>query len=189
MAIVFLDSEFTDLLAPELLSLGLVSLDGQELYVELDLESDIGRQRMKSASEFVQYGGVMDQWGRVPGATSTFWEMGRRTGEWLMDIAKAANGRIEVAFDYSADYELMEGAIRDSGMWDQIREVILPVNVNNITGTIHGELAAEECYRELSKRGGRGVGRHHALADAIALRAAYMAVKEIAGRRLTTGLS
>lgn len=51
-------------------------------------------------------------------------------------------------------------------------QVVIPVNVNSITGTIDGELAAEQCFRELGKHGGRGLKRHHALADAMALRAA-----------------
>jgi hypothetical protein len=55
-----------------------------------------------------------------------------------------------------------------------VREVVIPVNVNSITGTIIGELAAEACFREL---GVRGLKRHHALADALALRAAYVSVK------------
>jgi len=178
--IVFLDTEFTDLLAPKLLSIGMVTLDGQEHYVELDLESDVGRRSMKAASEFVRYSGVIDQWGLVTGAKSTLWEMGRRTGEWLLNIAENTNARIEVAYDYSTDYELMEHVIRDAGLWQQVREVILPVNVNGITGTIDGELAAEECFRDLSMRGGRGLARHHALADALALKASYQAVKAIA---------
>lgn len=107
--IVFLDSEFTDLLDPQLLSLGLAIDTGQ---------------------------------------------------------------RIAIAFDYLMDYELLEYAIRDAGLWEQVREVVIPRNVDAITGTITGELAAEECYRSLKTR---GLGRHHALADALALRAAYLA--------------
>jgi hypothetical protein len=42
MAVYFMDSEFSCLLQPELLSLGLVTLDGREHYVELDLSTDIG---------------------------------------------------------------------------------------------------------------------------------------------------
>lgn len=68
-------------------------------------------------------------------------------------------------------------AIRDSSLWSQVREVVFPVNVNAITGTNEGELAAEACFRELGKRGGRGLKRHHALADTLALRAAYLAAK------------
>ena len=175
--LVFLDTEFTDLLNPELLSLGLVTLDGREFYAELDLTSDLGQTRVKASSDFVRYGGVLDMWGLVPGAIGTEWELGRRTGEWLLGLAAEAGTRIEVAFDYSVDYELVEWAVRDAGLWDQVREVVLPVNVNPITSTITGELAAEVCFREL---GQRGLKRHHALADALALRAAYLSVKAVA---------
>ena len=170
--LIFLDTEFTDLLNPELLSLGLVTLDGREHYAELDLTTDAGQARVKASSDFVRYGGVLGFWGLVAGATGTEWEMGRRTGEWLLALAKESDTRIEVAFDYSMDYELMEYVIRDAGLWEQVREVVLPVNVNPITATITGELAAEECFRALGQRGGRGLKRHHALADALALRAA-----------------
>lgn len=177
--LVFLDTEFTDLLNPELLSIGLVTLDGREHYAELDLTTEAGKARVKASSAFVQ-SGVFEMWGLVPGATYTEWEIGRRTGDWLLGLAAESGTKVEVAFDYSMDYELMEYAIRDSGLWDQVREAVLPVNVNPITGTITGELAAEACFRALGRRGGRGLKRHHALADALALRAAYMAVKAAA---------
>jgi hypothetical protein len=174
--IAFLDTEFTDLLHPELLSLGLITLDGRELYVELDLTTDVGQARRKVSSDFVFYG-ILDMWGRVPDAACTELEMGRRTGEWLLQLAEQAGTRVEVAFDYDADFELMEYAIRDSGLWDRVREVVVPVKVGALTGSPEGEIAAEECFRELSRR---GLSRHHALADANALRAAYIAVKAVA---------
>ena len=145
--LVFLDTEFTDLLNPELLSLGLVTLDGREHYAELDLTTDTGKARVKASSDFVRYGGIFDMWGLVQSATCTEWEMGRRTGEWLLALAAQTGTRIEVAFDYSMDYELMEYVIRDAGLWEQVREIVLPVNVNPITGTITGELGAEACFR------------------------------------------
>ena len=172
--LAFLDTEFTDLLHPELLSLGLVTVDGlNEHYVELDLSTDIGKARVKASGELVR-GGVFDRWGLVPGATCTEWEMGRRTGEWLLALAEKSETRVEVAFDYSTDYELMQYAIRDSGLWDRVREVVIPVNVNSITGTIEGELASEASYRATGKR---CLKRHHSLADALALRNAYVQVK------------
>lgn len=178
--LVFLDTEFTDLLSPELLSVGLVALDGREHYGELDLTTETGQARVKASSDFVRYGGVLDMWGLVPGTAGAEWEIGRCAGGWLLGLAAESSTLIEVAFDYSMDYELMEYAIRDAGLWEQVREVVLPVNINAITGTIDGELAAETCFRELGKRSGRRLKRHHALADALALRAAYMAVKAAA---------
>lgn len=174
MATCFLDCEFTDLLHPELLSIGLVELAGAEHYVELDLDTEIGKVRMRAASEFVRWSGVLDQWGLVEGAKAIQWEMGRRTGDWLLQLAKTSGARVEVCYDYDLDFEVMAHALRDSGLWDQVRDVMLPTNINQLTGTIDGELAAEECFRGLAARRLR---RHHALADALALRAAYVAVK------------
>lgn len=175
--ITFLDTEFTDLLAPQLLSIGLVTLDGREHYAELDLATTAGQARVRACSEFVRFGGVLDLWGQVPGAAGTEWEIGRRTGEWLLALASESKARVEIAYDYSTDFELLEYAVRDAGLWDRVRAVVLPVNVAGLTGTIDGELAAEACYVEL---GTRRLRRHHALADALALRAAYVRAKGIA---------
>jgi hypothetical protein len=177
--IAFLDTEFTDLLAPQLLSLGLVTLDGREHYCEIDLEAEVGRARVRASSDFVRYGGVLDLWGLVPGAACTEWEIGQRTGEWLLALAGESGARVEVAFDYSTDFELLEYAIRDAGLWERVRDVVLPVNVASLTGSVEGELATEVCYQEV---GQRGFKRHHALADALALRAAYLRVKDTAVR-------
>lgn len=179
--IVFLDTEFTSLDKPELLSLGLVTLDGREHYVELDLESDTGRARRRASSDFVIYG-VLDFWGLVPGAKATPWEMGRRTGEWLLGLAQETGTRVEVACDYAADFELMADVVRDAGLWDQVRDAVLPVDIGALTGSPEGEMAAEECFRSLYRR---GLGRHHALADALALRAAYAAIKTSALERIS----
>lgn len=178
-AICFLDCEFTDLLSPDLLSLGLVTHHGIEQYVELDMQSDAGKARKKASSDFVKFGGVLDLFGLFPACVCTPWEMGRRAGEWLLSFAESAGTRVEVAFDYAVDYELMEYAIRDCGLWDRVREVVRPVNIGRLTGTIEGELAAEECFRELSKHK-PPLSRHHALADAWALRHSYLAAKRAA---------
>ena len=179
MTLVLLDTEFTDLLDPQLLSLGLVSADGTaEHYVELDLSTDVGKARRKAASDFVRYG-VLDLWGRLPGAQATEAEMGRRTAEWLLARAAEAGTRVEVGFDYSTDYELMEDVIREASLWEQVREFVRPVNVGVITGTIDGELAAE---RGLDAMRQRGLGQHHALADAHSLAAAYRMAKDSALR-------
>jgi len=179
MSIVFLDTEFTDLIHPELLSLGLVTLDGREHYVELDLSTEVRQARKRASSDFVRYDGVLDLWGLVPGAACDYPEMGRRTAEWLLGLAAQSGTPVQVAFDYSADFELMERAIRDSspGLWERVRAVVTPVDVGALTGSPEGEIAAEACLHELRRR---GLARHHALADANALRAAYIAVKAVA---------
>lgn len=92
---------------------------------------------------------------------------------------------MSVAFDYFTDYALMEHVIRNAGQWERVRGVVQPVDIDRITGINEGELAADECFRELQRT--RGLSRHHAHADALALRAAYLAVRSealrLTGRR------
>lgn len=176
-AICFLDTEFTDVRQPELLSLGLVSLDGLEHYCELDLATEIGQARKESSSDFVRNDGVLEMWGLVPDSACDYLEMGRRIADWLLKLAAETGTRVEVCFDYATDWELMENAIRDAGLWDRVEGIVLPTNASFVTGTIDGEFAAEECFRSLANRGLR---RHHALADALALRAAYLVAKDYA---------
>ena len=75
--LVYLDTEFTDLLYPELLSVGLVTHDAAEHYVELDMSSANGVALQHKASTMVVEN-VLSQWGRVSGASCTREEMGKR---------------------------------------------------------------------------------------------------------------
>ena len=52
--LVFLDTEFTDLLQPQLLSLGLAALNGREFYADLDLTTSIRKARVKASTDFVR---------------------------------------------------------------------------------------------------------------------------------------
>ena len=175
--IVFIDAEFTDLQRPTLLSLGFVTLDGRELDVELDLATEVGLARKKASSEFVR-DQVLDQWGLVPGAECSYEEMGRRTAEWLLVLAQESGTRIDVTFDYPADFGLLELAIRDSGLWERVRGVVNPVNIGDLVASFDADLAAEAAFDELKER---GLARHHALADALALRAAFQSVQAFHG--------
>lgn len=131
---VFIDTEFTDLIHPEVRSIGAVTLDGREHWMELDMSTEIGKERLKASSDFVRYDGVLAMWGLVPGASATYEEMGRRTAEWLLQLASESATHIVVAYDYSTDYELMEYAIRDCGLWDRVRKVVSPINIGEVTG-------------------------------------------------------
>jgi hypothetical protein len=170
--IAFLDTEFTDLVHnPELLSLGLVTLDGREHYVELDLTTPEGLARRRGAGAFAKHGPVLEQWGRVPSAACSYLEMGARTAAWLRERAAAAGGRIEVAYDYAMDWELFEYLLRDAGEWEWMRDILVPVDIDHVVARIEGELAAEAAFERIARE--RDLRRHHALADAWALRAAY----------------
>ena len=183
--IAFLDTEFTDFVHAELLSIGLVSIDGREHYVELDLTTEAGKARVGKSSDFV-CDHVLNMWGLVPGAAAPEREMGRRTGEWLLLLAAESGTRVQVAFDYALDYELMEYAVRDADLWDRVREVVAPINVGPLTDSPDGQIAAQEYFCEQKRR---GLSCHHALCDAGGLRAAYIATKAIAMRMAHRGRS
>lgn len=170
---VFLDTEFTDLVRPELLSIGMVAEDLQEFYVELDLATAEGQALQQVATDFVRFGPVLEQWHQIPGAAAGPREMGRRAGEWLLDLHKKHLEPLIVAFDYAADYELLTNAIRTAGLWAEVAEVMLPKNVDELTSTIESEMAGDAAFEDLAKY--RGLLRHHALADAVVLRAAHHA--------------
>jgi hypothetical protein len=171
--VIYLDTEFTDLLAPELLSLAMVSARGDEHYVELDIESPSGANTLAHASDVVRHNGVLDQWGRVPGSESSYEQMGWRTALWLQDQVHRNGQPAYVAFDYPTDYELLEHVLRDAGRWDALRQFVRPVNVAEISSRIDGALGAAAMYEAMRRR---GIERHHALADAHALRAACLAI-------------
>jgi hypothetical protein len=177
--LIYLDAEFTDLLRPELLSLGMVTADGHEHYVELDLADAGSATILQGASDFVRYCGVLEQWDRVPGSAASYVGMGERTARWLLDQATRLGQPAQVAFDYATDFVLVERLLRDTGHWEAVRDVVLPLDVGERSGHFDEFLGAEAAYEQLRRR---GLERHHALADAHALRAACIAIDS--GRRV-----
>lgn len=172
--IIYLDTEFTDLFRPELLSLGMVTFDAQEHYVELDLTEPAIAKTLKGASEFVHDNDVLSQWGRVQGATASRNEMGLRTARWLLDQTKRFGQPADIAFDFATDYQLFEQLLRDSGQWQLVAHVVRPLDIGELSSRFDGVLGAGAAYDALSRR---GLERHHALADAHALRAACIAMR------------
>lgn len=166
---IFLDTEFTNLFAPELLSVGLVTEHGREFYAELCLESDAGKARFATSSDFVQTE-VFNMWERVAGATCTHLELGSRTARWLAECAARSGGILTIAFDYKADWELLTTTLEEAGAWQQLAPLIQPANVSRLTETIEGAIGADAAFAEMAHR---DLYRHHALADAMALRGAY----------------
>lgn len=159
---VFLDTEFTDLTEPNLLSIGLVSDDGHELYVELELGTDDARDRMRVTSSFV-HEVVLPQWGRVPGAACGHREMGRRAGEWLQRLAERS-GQAELLSDCRLDVELLECALGHGG----VLHVMSKVGERSVVAAVYDHPDADALFERIASE--RGLQRHHALADALALR-------------------
>jgi hypothetical protein len=171
---IFLDTEFTSLDSPDLLSFSMVSIDGFEIYAELDLIRDpIGQQRFRASSKFSR-DTVISQFNRMPRSKCSASEMGVRAGEWLLERAAGIGGQITVAFDYDDDFALLRDAMLEGGVWDRVRPSLVAENIDQVTGRIEGVLAAEASWLESGLY--RGLDRHHALADALALRAAWRAV-------------
>jgi hypothetical protein len=177
--LIFVDTEFTDLVHPELLSLGMVTADGHEHYAELDPDDPTSRETLERAGNFARENGVLEQWGRVLGASACVEVMGKQTGDWLLEQARRLCQPVFIAFDYVTDYELLEQLLRDVGRWTTVREVVRPLNVAELADHFESGLAAEYAYGALRRR---GLERHHALADAHALRAACIAT--LTGKRV-----
>lgn len=170
---IFLDTEFTCLGAPELLSYAMVSLDGAEIYGELDLVGDpIGLARSRAASGFVRKV-VIPQFGRMPDSKCSATELGGCAGHWLIERAAHAGERVTIAFDFDGDFVLMRKAMLEAGIWERVQPVLLIENIDCITSSTASAAAAEASWVESALY--RGLDRHHALADALALRAAWRA--------------
>jgi len=171
---IFLDTEFTNFVSPALLSFSMVSLDKHEIYAELDLVLDpIGQERSRVASKFTR-DVVISQFGRMPASKCSAQELGERAGEWLIARARDARGRITIAYDYDGDFGLLRDALTAAGFWDRVQPVLLVENVYRGVSSAEGKRAAGASWLESSLY--RGLERHHALADALALRAAWEAV-------------
>jgi len=159
------DCEFTDLEAPELLSVGIVVERGDELYVEL-LDPTLERH----ASDFVVET-VLPMFGAIPGARATsYLELAGRACEFLLSLG----GPVQLVFDYETDRQLLEHALMRSAGWPELQarlswECAPAAAYDSDIGTA----AMEDVWRWEEAT---GLGRHHSLADARALRAACLAV-------------
>ena len=160
---VFIDAELTSLKAPDLLSIGLVADDGRECYVELAA----GRRHVNA---FVLER-VVPQLGLMPVRAATRQELGRRVGEWLLALGQPS---IDVVYDYHADFEWLEDALRSAGLRARLSGVLVPHKVGYLARQAHSDEAMDSSWTASSHA--NCIARHHALTDARALRAGYEAV-------------
>jgi hypothetical protein len=144
---VYVDTEFTDFLDCELISLALVADDGREFYGE---RSDFNAA---SCSAFVREA-VLPQLGQYPRNVFTRHGLGDALRTWL-DMFATQSERF-LCFDYGGDWELLCDLLDGPPAgWRacHIGECIDPARL-------------ETYYRE-------HCGRHHALVDARAKRYAF----------------
>jgi len=148
-----LDTEFTDFLDLELISIGLVAEDGCQFYAEV---ADFDRGK---CSQFVR-AAVLGQLGQGKGASVSRSGLPARLRAWFADLP----GQVTVASENFVDWELLVDAL-DGEMPPQI------VGRLNLQ-----ELASNPDYQSaVAKYHGPGRAWHHALHDAMALRAGWMA--------------
>jgi hypothetical protein len=173
--IIFLDTEFTDLASePQLLSVGMVSpsVPSGEFYAEVT-----DRRRLHAASWFA-LDVVLPQFGKIAHAACSYATLGARLCVFIerMIASLDKHDRIDVAFSFDLDWELMERAMRDSGgsHKDDLTRKLNPQNVYDAVGFGAGKRAAEAYFAaEIDAT----ISRHHSLCDARALRIAYEAAK------------
>jgi hypothetical protein len=151
---IFLDTEYTDLLNCDLLSVGLVSEEGVEFYAERS-DADLGL-----CSDFTRVA-VLPQRGQDPAVVCTEEELARRLNVWLEQFKPYAS--VVVSVDHPTDWELFTYLVRDADTlrtpsWlrgESIRAAIDPACIERYW-RLHGRRA------------------HHALHDAKANRYAFL---------------
>lgn len=165
--VVFLDCEFTSLLRPSLLSMGLVTLEGAEHYAELDIGQV--RKAYRAVSKLVQRE-VLPQFGTSGQSRAN---MAQAVCQWLRQWTCA--GPVAVCYDYHADFDLLEELLKEAGEEGAaVLAALQATPVAYLWGAPEALDAATWTWDALTAS--RGLRRHHALADALALRAAYQAV-------------
>lgn len=148
--ILYLDTEFSDFINTELLSIALVSQDNKQFYAELPYN-------LKQCSDFVKEA-VIPLLGIDLSAKLTQEAIKPRLLQWLEQFKN--DEIVIVAFDYSGDWSLFCDAIDN-----EVPNWIQGVNVNNYVN----ELREEIFWRDNPE-----LKRHHALNDAMALRASFV---------------
>jgi hypothetical protein len=95
--LVFLVTEFTSFIQPDLISIGMVAEDGREFYAELT------DYRRDECSDFL-CDTVLPLLGRVPGAACHRPELTRRVRKWFEALPEPAT----IVFDYERDWLLLD---------------------------------------------------------------------------------
>jgi hypothetical protein len=156
--LVFLDTEFTNFVHADLISLALVSEDGREFYAE---RTDYHRD---ACSAFVREN-VVPILGRVPGAACSHAELTLRLRDWFDALPEPAT----IIYDFEGDWLLLVKAVLGRQQTMPSDNFGQPLRLENasITHPIF-ERAQNRIYTQ-------DWPPHHALADARALMAGYCA--------------
>lgn len=154
--LIFLDTEFTDFIDSDLISIGLVDENGREFYAELT------DYRQEACSDFVHevVRPLLKQHkDRVEG---TQWEVARALGEWLEPYRQDC---ATVCYDYNLDWYLMADLLRMLPDEDQPDFLT--------TRMIWGDLDQQAIEYYWAEADAFGHKQHHALYDARGNRYAF----------------
>ena len=145
--LIFIDTEFTDFVNTELISIGLVTDDGQhEFYAELNV--DINR-----CSEFVVEE-VLPQLGKVPAFSID--ETRTHLLFWLHQFESYED--VKICFDFEGDLKLFQQIIGKMPSWLSSQNIYNDIDESRIQYFLKSQ----------------GLEEHHALNDAKANRYAYV---------------
>ncbi|MGR2682416.1 hypothetical protein [Chromobacterium haemolyticum] len=156
--LVFVDTEFTDFIQIDLISIGLVAEDGREFYAERN------DYRREDYNNFV-VSGVLPLLQRTPSAPCSAEQLTCRLREWF----EALGEPVTLVFDYFADWELLADAL----LGDVHQS--LPTNIGEKWLLPQEIVGAPIFQRALMATYSSDWPPHHALLDARALRVGYLA--------------
>ncbi|EEF27459.1 conserved hypothetical protein [Ricinus communis] len=145
---VFIDTEFTNIESPALVSLALVAEDGDEFYAEL---ADFDTNR---CSDFVRTF-VLPQLGQYPSRVMQAWDVAKELDAW-MEKLKQLRERPVLCYDHPFDIELLIGLMGKKPTGWQFQNIAMHINPSK----------REQYFAVYG-------GRHHALSDARANRSSF----------------
>ena len=155
---IFLDTEYTNIVRPLLISVGFVTEDGREFYAELTDGRDLA-----ACSTFVtEY--VLPLLQAVPAARLTRIELRQQLPEWVRSLGESAT----IIYDLCADWRVLSAVFDDCPNQFGLEGRYLKWHDSPM------EQRFAELYEAWFDQNGP---RHHALVDARALRAAVLAVE------------
>lgn len=164
--LVFFDTEFSAFRDGRLLSVGLVTEDGRERYVELP-----GDGIHRDITDFVR-AHVLSQFGMVAdGEAGTLVGLGERVARFL----EALGAPLDLCFDYKLDRRFLEQALGLTSSWTMLQQHVTFVDVAGQASSAVARAAASASYAASVP-----LREHHALADARALRAGWLAERSAA---------
>jgi hypothetical protein len=148
---VFIDTEFTDFLEPDLISLGMAAESGEEFYGEVPYAH-------YKCSEFVKEV-VLELLGKIPHTYyNSHYELARAIIQWL-EIVRQSDQMVEICVDAQTDWDLFSHALDNRvPTWARLRHI----GYSNVNELLRYEYHAKN-----------GLPEHHALYDACANRYAF----------------